>query len=324
MLYNFGLADLGWNDVSFHGSNQIPTPTIDDLAHSGVILDRHYVNAVCSPTRSSLMTGRAIINTGIYDPLATGVNSGLNASCNRPTEQPCLFLPEVLNGMGYRSYMVGKWHLGMYSYDQVPTQRGFAEWRLGYLGGAEDYFKHISGPGLDFWRANATAFNAATNESGQYSTTLFANQAVEVIEEHKATRPADEPFFLYLAWQAMHSPLEAPQEAIDKFNSTIEDISRRTVAAMVTEADDGIARVRDALKRAGHGGDDTIIVFSADNGESAFKPGVRGNGCVAAYLHQLARCSFVLLPVLILQPYRRWSRRWFQREYGVQLASRWA
>lgn len=131
--------DLGYNDVSFHGSSQVPTPNIDALAASGSQLNNYYVQPVCSPTRTSLLSGRHVIHTGVYVPFLIGTYDGLNTTCNlspslNPSQKTCKLLPEVLNGLGYDSHMVGKWHLGFYEQAMMPTSRGFKS-SYGYLVG---------------------------------------------------------------------------------------------------------------------------------------------------------------------------------------------
>eukprot|EP00756_Hemistasia_phaeocysticola_P056821 Hpha_TRINITY_DN33465_c0_g1::TRINITY_DN33465_c0_g1_i1::g.848::m.848 len=256
--------DLGWNDVSLHGSSQIPTPTIDRLAREGVTLDQFYVNPVCSPTRSALVSGRQTIHTSIYNPLAHHENDGLNGTCNRPDSgEPCRLLPQVLGSLGYRTAMVGKWHVGMYNWSWVPQSRGF-DFFTGYYTGAEDYYTHVSTDGAyDMQFNNAVDWDAR----GKYSTELFTERAIGVIEEHAANH-SDTPLYLYLAYQAMHSPLQAPQRWIDRF-SHINDTSRRTVAAMVACLDDGVRNVTAALSASGMDASNTLLIFHTDNGGPA-------------------------------------------------------
>ena len=102
--------DLGWNDLSLHGSSQISTPTLDGLAAAGVLLDNYYVQPVCSPTRSSIMSGRHVIHTGIYGPLSSEYNSGaLNETCNVPPTLHCQLLPKKLHDLSYHTAAIGKW-----------------------------------------------------------------------------------------------------------------------------------------------------------------------------------------------------------------------
>ena len=250
--------DLGWNDVSFHGSMQIPTPEIDALARKGVIFDQYYVQPVCSPTRASLLTGRHVIHTSIYDP-----DCSLSTTLAVPTN--FTMLPAHLKRLGYETAAVGymaahrdlitlpllltsrstlllcrKWHLGMFAPDVLPTGRGFDTF-FGYYGGAEDYFEHSVGKYKDIHDDKGADLKEAKGLDGQYSTFLYTARAVSIIESFAARRlhphgevdaedadvdeaaAAPPSLFLYLAYQAIHSPDEAPASYIDRFITTIPD-----------------------------------------------------------------------------------------------------
>jgi arylsulfatase A-like enzyme len=267
--------DLGWNDVSFHGSEQIPTPELDKLAAAGVALDNYYVQPVCSPTRSSLLTGRHVIHSGIYDP-----DCGPGNTKAVPTEYT--MLPAHLKKLGYETHAVGKWHLGMFSPDTVPTGRGFDTF-YGYYSGAEDYFNHTTNDHFDFHNDTGSTLRPWSPEVDQlYSTHLYSRRAEELIADFAARQAggssssSDEPpsFFLYLAFQAIHSPDEAPASYIDPFASTIPDTPdgvgqhRRIVAGMVSAMDEGVGNVTRALHSAGMT-DRTLILFTSDNGGPA-------------------------------------------------------
>ncbi|WAR04166.1 ARSB-like protein [Mya arenaria] len=128
--------DLGWNDVSFHGSNQIPTPNIDKLAYEGIILNNYYVSPICTPTRGALMSGRHPIHTGLqHSVIFASQRYGL------PLEEK--IMPQWFQELGYRTHMVGKWHLGFYAEEFTPLYRGF-ESHFGYLLGHGDYFDHMA------------------------------------------------------------------------------------------------------------------------------------------------------------------------------------
>lgn len=128
--------DLGWNDVGFHGSNQIPTPNIDALAYSGIILQNYYVNPICTPSRSALMTGLHPIHTGMQSGVLVGA-----APYGLPLKHK--ILPQFLNDLGYKSIAVGKWHLGSHSANYTPVNRGFDS-HVGYWTGHEDYYDHTA------------------------------------------------------------------------------------------------------------------------------------------------------------------------------------
>jgi len=163
----------GWNDVDFHGSAQIPTPHLSALARSGVTLNNYYVQPVCSPTRSSLLTGRHVIHSGIYDP-----------DCDHGTTfaVPLNFtmLPVPLAKLGYESHAIGKWHLGLFSRRVVPTGKGFATFQ-GYYGGAEDYFTHQNSGANDMHFDIGSSLKADTSNVGEYSTFIYAKRAIDLI-----------------------------------------------------------------------------------------------------------------------------------------------
>jgi arylsulfatase A-like enzyme len=289
----FFLADdLGWNDVSFHGSAQIATPTLDRLAAAGVALDRYYVNPVCSPTRASLMVGRSMMHTGIQTPYGAGDDaSGLNMSYTT--------LPEQLKlRHNYTSYMVGKWHLGMKNRRYLPSARGFSKY-YGYYLGCTDYWKHYGdlgdggeiavelhqgGQGLGLAPGEDEPL---FNTSGRYSTPLYAQIAAEWIGQHNASAS---PMFLYLAFQGAHSAnnkfVQAPAALLARDDihaispdktcgqwelpmlnpATCDKVAmRKTIAATVVAIDEAVGVVEQALKDAGMW-DNTLIVFSTDNG----------------------------------------------------------
>ena len=236
--------DLGWNDVGYHGSD-INTPNIDRLATEGLKLDRFYVQPTCSPTRAALMTGKSPKRLGISRAIAKNQKLGLDLN-----EQ---ILPQYLNTLGYRSLMVGKWHLGNYTPAYAPPARGFEHF-YGFLSGGIGYWDHNHGGGHDWQR------NGQTVREQGYATHLLGDEAVVLIEQHQS----QQPLFLYLAMAAPHMPNEAPQASIDKY-SQISNSNRRIHAAMVSELDDQIGRVIRALKKRDML-DNTLILFASDNG----------------------------------------------------------
>ncbi|XP_063230212.1 arylsulfatase B-like [Bacillus rossius redtenbacheri] len=252
--------DLGWNDVSFHGADQIPTPNMDALAFNGVILNSHYAQPSCTPSRAALMTGRYPIRLGMQGlPLLAAEPRGL------PEGQ---ILPGYLQELGYSTHAVGKWHLGFYKKSLTPTQRGFHS-HFGYWAGFVSYYDYIlqdtypDGPysGFDLRRN----YSLAWDRVGRYATDVFTEEAEAVIGAHDPSTP----LFLYLAHLAVHAGnrgkfLEAPQEAVDAFRH-IADPNRRTYAAMVSKLDESVGRVVAALQSR-RMLEDSIIVLLSDNG----------------------------------------------------------
>jgi arylsulfatase A-like enzyme len=242
--------DLGWKDVGFHGSD-IKTPNLDRLAQSGARLEQFYAQPMCTPTRAALLTGRY--------PLRYGLQTAVIPSAGRyglSTDE--WLLPQALKQAGYRTAIVGKWHLGHFDQKYWPSQRGF-DYSYGPLIGEIDHFKHES-HGVTDWYRN----NKIVKEPG-YDTELFGADAVRLIGAHDTTSP----LLLYLAFTAPHTPYQAPQSYLDLYKG-IADPSRRTYAAQITAMDDQIGKVLDALDRRKMR-DNTLIVFASDNGGTRSK-----------------------------------------------------
>lgn len=237
--------DLGWKDVGFHGSD-IKTPTLDALAAKGAKLEQFYAQPMCTPTRAALMTGRYPLRYGLQTAvIPQGHTYGL------ATDE--WLLPQALRDAGYDTAIIGKWHLGHADKKFWPRQRGF-DYQYGPLIGEIDYFTHKVDGKVDWYRNNEVVV-----EEG-YSTTLLGNDAVRLIKEHD---PAT-PLFLYLAFNAVHTPYQAPDEYLDRYK-TIEDPSRRAYAASTTAMDEQIGRVIAALEQKGML-DNTLVIFQSDNG----------------------------------------------------------
>jgi len=249
------MDDLGWNDTSYKGSD-IKTPTIDKFASEGIRLQQYYVQRVCSPTRSAIMAGRYPYHMGLARTVITNGHP-LGLSLNQTT------IADELKKGGYTTHYVGKWDLGMHKWEYTPTYRGFDTF-YGYYDAGEDYFTHTVGAmplpifkGIDF-RNNTTP---VTDKNGIYSTTLFT----EAVEQHIMNHDSDKgPFFIYAAYQAVHSPLEAPQKYIDQCQDIPYD-DRRTFCGMLQAADEGIANITAKLQERNLL-DDTIVIFTTDNG----------------------------------------------------------
>ena len=237
--------DQGWKDVGFHGSD-IRTPNLDQLAREGVRLEQFYAQPMCTPSRAALMTGRYPHRYGLQTLVIPSAGSyGL------ATDE--WLLPQALKSAGYRTAIVGKWHLGHADRKYWPMQRGF-DHQYGPLLGEIDYFTH-SAHGTRDWFRN----EQRVTEQG-YVTRLLGDDAVRLIESHDTGAP----LFLYLAFTAPHAPYQAPQKYLDRY-ADIADPARRAYAAMISAMDDEIGRVVRALEQRGMRGN-SLIIFQSDNG----------------------------------------------------------
>ena len=238
--------DLGWKDVGFNGATDIKTPNLDALAAGGAKFTQFYVQPMCTPTRAALMTGRYPFRYGLQTIVIPGPASyGLDT-----TE---FLMPQCLKDAGYTTAIIGKWHLGHADTKYWPKQRGF-DYQYGAMIGELDYYTHADAGVLDWFRNNKPV-----KEEG-YATQLLGNDAVKYIDGQDPNKP----FYLYLAFNAPHTPYQAPQDYIDRYKN-IEDPTRRTYAGMVACLDDEVGRVVAALDKKGLR-DNTLIVFHSDNG----------------------------------------------------------
>ncbi|MBM3981025.1 MAG: sulfatase [Planctomycetes bacterium] len=256
--------DMGYADVGFHGCKDIPTPNLDALAKAGTRFTSGYVSGpYCSPTRAGLLTGRYQTRFG-HEFNGAGADVGLPL-----TEKT---LADRLKAAGYATGWVGKWHLG--NADKFhPQKRGFDE-AFGFLGGAHPYFP---GKGEPILRGTKDA-----NET-EYLTDAFGREAVAFVDKHKA-----KPFFLYLAFNAVHTPMHATDERLKKF-ADIKDNTRRTYAAMMWAMDEAIGKLVAKLK-AEKLDKSTLIVFFSDNGGPTMQ-GTTINGSVNAPLRGSKRTT---------------------------------
>lgn len=240
--------DLGYADVGFQGLRDFATPNIDRLAARGVRFTNAYVShPYCSPSRAGLLTGRYQHRFGhVHNPK-------FRAGEGLPLSET--LLPQALADAGYVSGIVGKWHLGDAPRFH-PLERGFDEF-FGLLGGGHDYFKSAG--------ADAREYLIPLEAHGEpipvegYLTEQLTRAALDFVRRH-----AEQPFFLYLAYNAPHGPLQAPPELLDRVSS-IGDPRRQTYAAMVTSLDDGVGEVLALLEELGIS-DGTMVFFLSDNG----------------------------------------------------------
>jgi arylsulfatase A-like enzyme len=238
--------DLGWKDVGFNGCADIKTPNMDALAAGGAKLTQFYVQPMCTPTRAALMTGRYPFRYGLQTAVIPSVSAyGLDTSE--------WLMPQCLKEAGYETAIIGKWHLGHAEKKYWPKQRGF-DYQYGAMIGELDYFTHEEHGVLDWFRNNEPV-----KEEG-YTTTLIGQDAVRLIENHNMSKP----LYLYLAFNAPHTPYQAPKEYVDRY-SNIQDPTRRTYAGMIACLDDEIGRVVAALDKKKMRSN-TLIIFHSDNG----------------------------------------------------------
>jgi uncharacterized sulfatase len=289
--------DMGFNEVSTYGGGmargQFKTPNIDQLAADGVLCTNGYAStAVCAASRASLLTGRYSTRFGFeYTPTSKGFGK-LIAGMNKDNDPPMIYdavvderlpevsemglppseliLPELLKSQGYHSVHIGKWHLGGADKFQ-PQNQGFDESLWLESGG---FFLPEDDPNvvnaklpfdpIDKFLWGNLPYAVEFNDSGRFRpdghmTDYFTNEAVKVIEKNK-----NQPFLLYLAYWAVHTPLQALKSDFDQL-SYIKDHTERVQAAMVMTVDRGVGKIRQALKDNGID-DNTIIIFTCDNG----------------------------------------------------------
>ena len=326
--------DLGWNDISFYGGGlgdgAVQTPNIDRIAAEGVHFSNGYAgNATCAPSRAALLTGRyptrygfeftpgpasAMSMMATFDSHREQLHPGYfleeNLSDFPPFEEQGvptteILLPEILASKDYHSILLGKWHLGE-SEGYTPNDRGFDEF-LGFLAGAA-MFAEYDDPamiksiqefdGIDQFLWPNLTFAVRYNKEqrfkpDEYMTDYLSHQAVRAIEANK-----DRPFFMYLSYNAPHTPLHAMKSDYDSL-SMIESHTERVYGAMMLSLDRGIGKVIDAVEAAGIS-DNTLIIFSSDNGGA----------------------DYVGLPNLNA-PYRGWKMTFFEGGTHVPFFMRW-
>ena len=238
------IDDLGYADCGFNGGKEIKTPNIDRLAKSGTIIDSHYVQPVCSPTRSTLLTGRYPTHTGVYTIVSPGAAWGL------PLAERTL--ADALRSAGYRTALTGKWHLGEFDKAYQPNARGF-DHQYGHFFGMLDYYTHERMNKLDWYR------NGEPLKEEGYTTHLITKEACKVIESGDKSKP----LFLYLPFNGVHSPFQVPDSYLKPYGALKGN--RQKLAGMLAAVDEAIGKIEESLKQAGML-ENTLIVFSSDNG----------------------------------------------------------
>jgi arylsulfatase A-like enzyme len=234
--------DQGWGDVGYHGG-EMATPNIDQLAKDGLEMNRFYVYPICSPTRTALLTGHISMRHGVFTPMPG----------NMTITHDEQLMNEAFKDAGYMTMTAGKWHLGLTAQRDLPINRGF-DHTYGSLRAGPDYWTHSRGEQKDWGRDGKTV-----HENG-YATDLFGNEISRLIRE----RDPSKPFFSYVAFTAPHTPLQAPQEYVDKY-AHIENEDRRIYCAMVEVLDVAIGNILQAIDDEGIR-DNTLVLFFSDNG----------------------------------------------------------
>lgn len=280
--------DLGYSDVGFNGAKDIRTPHLDALAGAGTILTSGYVaHPFCGPSRMGLMAGRYPHAFGASYNLP---NSGLDIDAWRDEGIPVdeTLMSTVLQKAGYRTGAIGKWHLG-HAKPFHPNVRGFDDF-FGFLGGGHMYFPERYQPIYQRQKSTGkTVFNEYITplehngedvDETEYMTDALSREAVRFVRE---SAEKDAPFFLYLAYNAPHTPLEATEADLALYQD-IKDEKRRTYAAMVHAVDRGIGKLTAALKETGEY-ENTLVVFLSDNGGKTSagatnRPLAKGKGSV--------------------------------------------
>jgi arylsulfatase A-like enzyme len=253
--------DQGYADVGFHGSHEIVTPHLDALAASGTVCTSGYVTfPVCSPSRAGFLSGRHGARFG-YNGNPEYDTAHAHAAGLPLSERT---MADALRAAGYRTGLVGKWHLGVEPYFH-PNERGFDEF-YGFLAGGHRYLDWTVGShrfpgwtvGKDYAAPILRNHEPVPDAHERYLTDLLSDEAVDFVSRHP-----DRPFFLYLSYNAPHSPLQAPADYL----SRVPHLSgrRQIYAAMITAVDDGVGRLRAKLEELGLTRD-TLVVFFSDNG----------------------------------------------------------
>jgi len=249
--------DLGYGDLSCQGvANDIHTPHIDKLLNEGIRFTNFYANCpVSSPSRASLLTGRYPDLVGVPGVIRTHEDDSWGYLSDK-----AILIPQITKKCGYKSAIIGKWHLGLES-PNTPTERGF-DYFYGFLGDMlDDYYTHLR-CGFNYMRENKEIINPKG-----HATEVFTNGTIKYLNEQKSSKA---PFFLYLAYNAPHSPVQPPQEWLEKIKKRQPNITnkRAKLVALIEHLDENIGKVYQTLEANGQL-KNTLIFFASDNGGQA-------------------------------------------------------
>lgn len=244
--------DLGWGDLSSYGASDLQTPNIDNLVSQGMNFTNFYANCpVCSPTRAALLSGRYQDLVGVPGVIRTHQENSWGY-----LDPNAKLMPELLRENGYQTAIVGKWHLGLTS-PNTPNEHGF-DFFHGFLGDMmDDYYTHRR------HNINYMYENDQEIDPQGHATDLFSDWASEYLQNVDRTKP----FFLYLAYNAPHTPIQPPEEWLERVKQREPEIDekRAKLVALIEHLDDGIGRVLHTLKESGLE-NETIVLFTSDNG----------------------------------------------------------
>lgn len=311
--------DYGWGALGVHrrGSSdplskqaqaEVHTPNLDALVDAGIHLERHYAYKICSPSRSSLQSGRLATNVNAKNTGVSVQNPLDPVSGYQGIPRNMTGLAKKLHGAGYRTHAVGKWDAGMATPEHTPQGRGYESW-LGYFQHANDYWRKSAGlmslgevdnclgVVTDLFEINSTyrggvrdvvSLSSACKQDlesdpGCYEEHLFRERAISVIKSHDTSK-VDAPLFLFHSFHLMHTPLEVPKVYLEKIDEVvrqagakpIDSQNRRLFAAMLLYLDESVGKIIQAL-HAKDMWDDTLIIFAADNGGAVYEPGSGNN-----------------------------------------------
>lgn len=309
--------DYGWANFGVHRRDaatsqqaraEVHTPNLDSLVDTGVLLDRHYAYKICSPSRSSLQSGRLAVHVNVHNTGVTNVNESDPVSGAPGIPRNMTGVAQKLRGAGYRTHMVGKWDAGMATPEHTPLGRGYESW-LGYYQHANDYWRKsvgITSTGevdnclnslADFSMHNATyrggvrdgpstsaeCYADPNSHPECYEEYLFKQRALSVVQEHNVS-DVESPLFLFYSFHLLHTPLQVPDTYLQKVDALLaaaggasfDSQNRRLYAAMTLYMDDVVGELVGALKAKGMW-DNTLVVFTSDNGGPLYSPGAANN-----------------------------------------------